>query len=104
MNVKSYSSMTEVMEDLRSRGFTANFEFLNQTFRDLESGKTFTADKLTIVEHYRFEGASDPEDMSVVYAIESTDGTRGIIADAFGTYANPDLGAFLSNVGVHEDV
>ena len=104
MNVKSYSSMTEVMEDLRSRGFTANFEFLNQAFRDLESGKTFTADELTIVEHYRFEGASDPEDMSVVYAIESSDGTRGIIADAFGAYANPDLGAFLSNVGVHEDV
>ena len=104
MSVKTYSGMTEAMEDLRSRGFTGNFEFLNQTFRDLESGKTFTADELTIVEHYRFEGASDPEDMSVVYAIESRDGTRGIIADAFGPYANPDLGAFLSNVVLHEDV
>jgi hypothetical protein len=104
MSVKTYSSMTEAMEDLRSRGFTANFEFLNQTFRDLESGKTFTADELTIVEHYRFEGASDPKDMSVVYAIESHDGTRVIIADAYGVYANPDLGAFLSNVGLHEDV
>ena len=104
MSVKTYSGMTEAMEDLRRRGFTANFEFLKQTFRDLESGKTFTADELTIVEHYRFEGASDPEDMSVVYAIESRDGTRGIIADAFGVYANPDLGAFLNNVGLHEDV
>ena len=104
MSLKTYSGMTEAMEDLRSRGFTANFEFLERTFRDLESGKTFTADQLTIVEHYRFEGASDPEDMSVVYAIESHDGTRGIIADAFGTYANPDLGAFLNKVRLHEDV
>jgi len=104
MSTKTYSSMTEAMEDLQSRGFTANFEFLDQAFRDLESGKTFTADQLTIVEHYRFEGASDPEDMSVAYAIESSDGTRGIIADAFGAYANPDLGAFLSNVTLHEDV
>lgn len=103
MSVESYNSMTEAMEELRSRGFTANFEFLNQAFRDLESGKTFTADELTIVEHYRFEGASDPEDMSVIYAIESNDGTRGIIADAFGTYANPDLGAFLNHVALHED-
>ena len=103
MSLKTYSGMTEAMEDLRSRGFTANFEFLDRTFRDLESGKTFTADQLTIVEHYRFEGASDPEDMSVVYAIESHDGTRGIIADAFGTYANPDLGAFLNKVRLHED-
>ena len=104
MSVKTYSGMTEAMEDLRRRGFTANFEFLKQTFRDVESGKTFTADELTIVEHYRFEGASDPEDMSVVYAIESSDGTRGIIADAFGAYASPELGAFLSNVGLHEAV
>ena len=103
MSVKSYNSMTEAMEELRSRGFTANFEFLNQAFRDLESGKIFTADELTIVEHYRFEGASDPEDMSVVYAIESSDGTRGVIADAFGAYASPELGAFLNNVGLHED-
>lgn len=103
MSVKSYNSMTEAMEELRSRGFTANFEFLNQAFRDLESGKTFTADELTIVEHYRFEGASDPEDMSVVYAIESSDGTRGVVADAFGAYASPELGAFLNNVGLHED-
>jgi hypothetical protein len=104
MSFKTYSGMTEAMEDLRRRGFTANFEFLDRRFRDLESGKTFTADQLTIVEHHRFEGASDPEDMSVVYAIESRDGTRGIIADAFGTYANPDLGAFLNTVRLHEDV
>ena len=104
MSLKTYSGMTEAMEGLRSIGFTANFEFLDRTFRDLESGKTFSADQLTIVEHYRFEGASDPEDMSVVYAIESRDGTRGIIADAFGTYANPDLGAFLNKVRLHEDV
>lgn len=104
MSVATYTSMTEAIEELRKRGFTANFEFLDQAFRDVDSGRTFTADVLTIVEHYRFEGASDPEDMSVVYAIESTDGTSGIIADAFGTYANPDLGGFLNNVVFHEDM
>ncbi len=28
---------------------------------------------------------SDPDDMSVLYAIESADGTKGSIVDAFGT-------------------
>jgi hypothetical protein len=41
--------------------------------------------------------------MSVIYAIEAKDGTRGTIVDAFGTYANPDVGAFLKNVKMHED-
>ena len=94
MSTKNYTNMVEAIEELRKRGFTANFEFLDQTFRDVNSGRTFMANELTIVEHYRFEGASDPDDMSVVYAIESTDGPRGIIADAFGVYANPDLGGF----------
>ena len=66
------------------------------------SGKTFKADELTIVEHYRFEGASDPDDMSVVYAIESNDGLKGIVADAFGLYANPNLGGVLEKVKIRE--
>lgn len=103
MSVASYTNMTEAIQELRKRGFTANFEFLDQEFRDVDSEKIFTADELSIVEHYRFEGASDPEDMSVVYAIESNDGIRGIIADAFGVYANPELGGFLNNVLLREN-
>ena len=38
------------------------------------------------------------------YAIEAIDGTRGTIADAFGPQANPELGAFLKNVQMHEDL
>jgi hypothetical protein len=54
------------------------------------------------VEHYRFEGASDPDDMSVVYAIKIDNGLKGIVADAFGVYANPDLGGFLEKVTIQE--
>jgi len=103
VTAKGYETMTEAIQDLTRRGFTSNFEFLNNAFRAMDSGKTFKADDLTIVEHHRFEGVSDPDDMSVVYAIEASDGTRGILVDAFGVYANPDLGAFLKNVKMRED-
>ena len=102
MSTKPYTNMLEAIRELKKRGFTANFEFLNREFRDVDSGRTFTANELTIVEHYRFEGASDPDDMSVVYAIESDDGPKGVIADAFGIYANPDLGRFLEKVRIRE--
>ena len=102
MSATHYTTMVETIEELKKNGFTANFEFLDQTFQDVESSRTFTADELTIVEHYRFEGASDPDDMSVVYAIESNDGLKGVIADAFGLYANPDLGGFLETVKIRE--
>ena len=102
MSVKLYTNMVEAIQELKKRGFTANFEFLKQAFRDVDSGRTFKADELTIVEHYRFEGASDPDDMSVVYAIEVDGGPKGIIADAYGLYANPSLGGFLEKVKIRE--
>ncbi|HKN87581.1 MAG TPA: hypothetical protein VJV04_12025 [Nitrospiraceae bacterium] len=102
--MKAYKTMTDAMQDLKQRGFTANFEFLNNSFRTVDGDKAFAPDQLTIVEHHRFEGMSDPDDLSVLYAIEGTDGTRGTVADAFGPYANPDLGAFLKTVKMREDI
>jgi hypothetical protein len=101
--MKLYTNMVEAIQELKKRGFTANFEFLNQAFRDVDSGRTFKADELAIVEHYRFEGTSDPDDMSVVYAIEVDGGPKGIIADAYGLYANPNLGGFLEKGQVREE-
>jgi hypothetical protein len=104
MTLQSYKTLSEAVEGLRKRGYTANFEFLDKTFKAVNSGKTFRPDQLTIVEHHRFEGVSDPDDMSVLYAIEANDGTRGTIADAFGPQANPELGAFLKTVKMLEGI
>ena len=98
MVISTYTGLARTIQDLRKKGFTANFEFLNHTFTDVESKRTFTADQLDIIDHQRFEGMSDPDDMSVLYAIECNDGTKGTIVDAFGTYADPELGDFLETV------
>jgi hypothetical protein len=100
--IHTYATMTEALKDLKERGFTSNFEFLNGAFCAV-GGKTYTADHVTIVEHHRFEGMSDPDDLSVLYAIETNDGAKGTVADAYGPYANPQLGAFLKDVKMHED-
>jgi hypothetical protein len=35
-----------------------------------------------------------------VYAIETRDGVRGTLTDAFGVYSDPDVGAFIADVAV----
>lgn len=102
MVISAYTGVAQTIQDLRKKGFTANFEFLDHAFMDVESRRTFTADQLDIIDHQRFEGMSDPDDMSVLYAIESNDGMKGIIVDAFGTYADPELGGFLETVRYRE--
>lgn len=80
---------------MKARGFDADFEYVDGVFRVTGSERAFRENDLSIVEHHRLEGMSNPDDMSVIYAVETSDGTRGTIVDAFGVYANPELGAAL---------
>jgi hypothetical protein len=64
----------------------------------LDSGTKFLPDEICVVEVHRFEGVSDPDDMSVLYALETRNGIHGTLADAFGVYADPGVGAFMKEV------
>ena len=57
----------------------------------------FKSDELSIVEHHRFEGMSDPDDSSVVYALEAPNGLKGVLVDAYGAYSNWKTSALLKH-------
>jgi hypothetical protein len=49
-----------------------------------------SAFKLTefhVDEVHRFEGMTNPDDSSILMAIQSTSGIKGILVDAYGVYA-----------------
>jgi hypothetical protein len=93
-------TLSSAIERLVDRGFTAHFGVVGDRLRAFDTGKTFGPQELIIREFQRFEGVSDPDDMAIVYAIESTDGTRGSLVDAFGAYSNPTVSAFLDDVPI----
>jgi|SRR6185369_12203949 hypothetical protein len=74
-------TLSEAMERLVRRGFT-----------------TFGSRDVIIREYDRFEGVSDPDDMAILYALESSSGVRGTLVDAFGVYSNPAISAYLKRV------
>src|SRR2546425_844044 len=78
--------MTELtaLDDLARRGFSDGFRVVDGNLRVLTTGKLLRPEDLVIREVYRFEGISDPDDMAIVYAIESTTGVRGTLIDAAG--------------------
>jgi hypothetical protein len=94
------ATVVSILDDLTRRGFTEHFEVASGRIRGAEGGRTFRPDELTIREFYRFEGVSDPDDMSIVYAIEGRDGTRGTLVDAFGVYADPAVSSALRTVPI----
>jgi hypothetical protein len=95
------ATLSGVLDDLARRGFTAHFGVVSDRLQVLDDGRVYRADELTIREYHRFEGVSDPDDMAIVYALESWDGTRGTLVDAFGAYANPAVGVALDAVPIH---
>jgi hypothetical protein len=91
-------TLADVMDELTRQGFTEHFRAVSGGVRGVQSGKTFGAGQVTIAAYHRFEGVSDPDDMAILYALETSNGVRGTLADAFGVYADPYVGAFVEDV------
>ncbi len=102
MSVNEYTTVVEAIEGLRRRGFGANFEFTGDAVLDPDRRRRYAAADLTIVEHHRFEGETDPGDMAIVYALVGRDGAHGVLVAPFGAYTEAGLGAFLKQVAMHE--
>ena len=88
------------INELAHRGFSDGFRVVDDSLQVLRTGTILRARDLVIREVYRFEGISDPDDMAVVYAIESTSGIQGTLIDAFGVYADPAKAAVLADIPI----
>jgi len=98
-DMKEYRTpMTEQLAALEKTGYKTQFKFEDGVLKDRGSQKNYQAQELVINEEFRFEGESNPSDMSILYAIETKDGTKGTIVDAYGTYSDNLLGEFMARV------
>jgi hypothetical protein len=97
-----YPTLASAVDGLTRRGFTEHFRAVDGGLRVIGTGATLRSEDLLIREFYRFEGISDPGDMSVVYAVESKSGLRGTLADAYGVYADPAMGKVLAVIPILE--
>ena len=86
--MKSYDTMTEALDDLRQRGFVLDFNLQKNCITCSQEEMQLSPHEFHIREVYRFEGDSNPSDEEVVYAIESKDGKKGVLVNAFGIYAD----------------
>ncbi|MBK6482613.1 MAG: hypothetical protein IPG01_05645 [Chitinophagaceae bacterium] len=95
INMKTMSSC---INSLIEKGFTVNFMVRGNTLAAADSEITYTPAEVKVLNFYRFEGESDPDDSAILYAIETSDGARGTLTDAFGIYGDDDVQQFMSSV------
>lgn len=90
------TSAVEVMNKLYSKGYKENFTIKDKHLQG--GGQKFKPDEVKVKNYYRFEGISDPADNSIVYAIETNNGMKGVLTDAFGPYSDSSVTSFMNEV------
>ncbi len=79
-------------------GYTEDFKAAERGLLSLQKEKIYNSSEVQVVNFYRFEGASDPSDNAILYAIETNDGTKGTLVDAYGPYADQKVQQFIQEV------
>lgn len=93
--------MTELdkcQKKMEEQGYSGQFQAAEGGLKCVENDKIYTPSEVKVVNFFRFEGISDPDDMSILYVIETADGKKGTLVDAYGLYADDNIGQFMVEV------
>jgi DNA-binding PadR family transcriptional regulator len=99
------TDMQKCLKKLEEQGYTDQYRVEKGKLHSLtDPKKYYKPSDLHAVNFYRFEGITDPDDMSILYAVETSDGRKGTLIDAYGSYADEETGAFMQEVDIHKKV
>ena len=99
--MKNFETLTEAVNDLKARGYGLDFNLRDTRIECSSTGAQLSPAEFEITETYRFEGNTDPGDEMVLYAIESKDGLKGTLVNAFGPYANTASDELIAKLKFH---
>ncbi len=95
---KSMATLSGCINELVKDGYIDNFKIKDAQLYAPSNGRLYDSTEVEIDNFYRFEGSSNPDDNSVLYAISTNDGVHGMIVNAYGPYANEQVNNFIKNV------
>ena len=100
--MENYETVVAALNGLQSRGFTIDFNLAFDQLICSNQQIHLQPSAFEITEVYRFEGATNPDDEDIVYAIVSKDGKiKGTLTSAFGLYAESISTEMLEKLKFH---
>ncbi|MCU1391335.1 MAG: hypothetical protein JWL72_4673 [Ilumatobacteraceae bacterium] len=94
-------TVTDALTRLRADGYTADFEASHQgslSCRDCD--RRMNATEVQVDHTIRFEGATNPDDQDIVFAICCACGCKGTYSAAYGSAASPEDTAVLQQLAL----
>ena len=84
-----------------NQGYTSSYKMKEDKIYDIENDISFGSDKVHIVDEYRYEGMSNPNDMSILYILEVPGKSKGTLLLPYGPNADAELGWFMKEVSLN---
>jgi hypothetical protein len=86
--MKTFETLTEAMQALKVRGYIHDFNLHPEWIECPPLKMKLAPEDFHVDEVHRFEGMTDPDDSTILFAISSTSGAKGLLVDAYGLYAS----------------
>lgn len=91
-------SLATCLNRIVNKGYTEDFQITDKGLEALQHHQQYKPEQVQVVNFYRFEGESDPDDNAILYVIETNDGTKGTLIDAYGVYNDDRVAQFINQV------
>jgi len=91
-------SLSSCLNRIVADGYGEDFQVTENGLEALQTGKRYTPQEVQIINFFRFEGYTNPDDNAILYVIETMDGVKGTLIDAYGTYTDHKIGSFIQEV------
>lgn len=96
----AYDTLVDAINGLKAQGYTYDFNLKEDCLQCAGVDRVLSPEEFEVTEVYRFEGMTSPDDSSILYAIESNDGLRGTLVNAYGMYADPMSSAMVAKLEI----
>ncbi len=90
-----YATVLEALEILKKNGFEYDFNINDEEI-------VSNPDHFEIVEIYRYEGMSNPDDESTVYGIKSKSGQKGVYVAGFSANSTKQADKVLIDLSIKD--
>jgi len=85
---KCYETLSVAITDLKKRGYIHDFNLHPEWIECPPLNLQLKPTEFHVDEVHRFEGMTNPDDSSILMAIQSSTGIKGLLVDAYGAYSD----------------
>ncbi len=93
-----YDTLADATSQLLGKGYNINFHVNSAGKLSDNKDLEFEPTDVILKEVHRFEGMTNPADSSILYAVQTRSGEKGIVIDSYGADGSEVTSDFMNKV------